>query len=230
MHKIAGSAAMARHMKIDFVSDIMCPWCIIGLRGLEEALERIRDVATADITFRAFELNPNMPREGENMREHVGRKYGASPEQSAKSRTMIKARAASVGFTFASSDESRVWNTFDAHRLLHWAEKQGHQSELKHRLFVAVFTEQRDVSDRDVLVDCAADAGLDADEARTVLESGAYSDEVRAEEHYYRSRGINSVPSIILDDTYLITGGQTADAFEQTLRQIVAKELESAAN
>jgi predicted DsbA family dithiol-disulfide isomerase len=219
---------MTKHMKIDFVSDIMCPWCIIGLRGLEDALDRMKDVATADIIFRAFELNPNMPPEGEDMLEHVARKYGSSPEQSAKSRDMIRDRAASVGFTFAATDESRVWNTFDAHRLLHWAEPQGRQSDLKHRLFVAVFTEQRDVSDRDVLIACAADIGLDAAEARKILESGAYADAVRAEEHYYRSRGINSVPSIIIDDTYLVTGGQTADAFEATLRQIVAKELEGA--
>jgi len=217
---------MTRHMKIDFVSDIMCPWCIIGLGGLEEALDRASDVVAADITFRAFELNPEMPPEGENILDHIAHKYGSSPEQSAKSREMIKARAAEVGFTVASNEKSRVYNTFDAHRLLHWARLQRRQSELKHSFFTAVFTDQRNVADHEVLIEYAAKAGLDADEARRILESGTYADDVRAEENLWRSRGINSVPAIIIDDKYLISGGQPPEAFEQALRNIAATEPE----
>jgi predicted DsbA family dithiol-disulfide isomerase len=128
---------MVRPMKIDFVSDVSCPWCIIGLRGLEGALERARDLVDATITFQPFELNPGMPPEGENIVPHVGHKYGSSPEQSAANRAMIHQRAAAVGFTMNTSDQSRIYNTFDAHRLLHWAEGGGRQAALKHALFDA---------------------------------------------------------------------------------------------
>jgi predicted DsbA family dithiol-disulfide isomerase len=132
---------MARPMKIDFVSDVSCPWCIIGLRGLEEALARAGDIVDANIRFQPFELNPDMPPEGQNIVEHIAQKYGSTPEQSAANREMIRARAAAVGFTMAMSDQSRIYNTFDAHRLLHWAEQEGRQAALKHALFDAYFTE-----------------------------------------------------------------------------------------
>lgn len=211
---------MARPVKIDFISDVSCPWCIIGLRGLEEALKRASDVVNATITFQPFELNPDMPPDGQNIVEHVAQKYGSSSEQSAANREMIRARAAEVGFTMATSDQSRIYNTFDAHRLLHWAELEGCQAALKHALFEAYFTEGQDPSDYDVLVGAAEKAGLDGTAALEVLSSGRYADEVRRAEQLWRSRGINAVPAVVIDGHYLISGGQPPEAFERALRSI----------
>lgn len=214
---------MARPMKIDFVSDVSCPWCVIGLRGLEEALDRTGDLIDAHISFQPFELNPAMPPEGQNIGEHVRQKYGATPEQSAGSREMIKARAAEVGFAINYSDDSRIYNTFDAHRLLHWAEGEGRQADLKHALFETYFTEGKSPADHEVLVGAAGKAGLDGNAAREVLASGRYADEVRQAEMLWQSRGINSVPAIVIDGRYLISGGQPPEAFEQALRKIAAE-------
>lgn len=214
---------MPRPVKIDFVSDVSCPWCIIGLRGLEEALARTGDVVDAHITFQPFELNPAMPPEGQNIVEHVAQKYGSTPEQSAANREMIRTRAAELGFTMRGTDQSRIYNTFDAHRLLHWAEIEGHQAALKHALFEAYFTDQQDPSNHDVLVAAAGKAGLDPDAAREVLASGRYTDEVRRTEQLWQSRGISAVPAIVIDDRYLISGGQPPEAFEDALRKIAAE-------
>jgi predicted DsbA family dithiol-disulfide isomerase len=211
-------------MKIDFVSDVSCPWCVIGLRGLEEALERTGDLVDAEIHFQPFELNPDMAPEGEDVVEHIRRKYGSAPEQAAANREMIRARAATLGFAMPGlSEDRRIYNTFDAHRLLHWAAIEGKQSALKHALFRAYFTEGRDPSDQDVLVEVAAGAGLDEEAASVVLESGRYARDVREAEQLWQARGIHAVPAIIIDDRYLIQGGQPPEAFEQALRQIAAQ-------
>jgi predicted DsbA family dithiol-disulfide isomerase len=210
-------------MKIDFVSDVSCPWCIIGLRGLEEALAKTGDVVDAHITFQPFELNPAMPPEGQNIVEHVAQKYGSTAEQSAANREMIRARAAELGFAMRGTDQSRIYNTFDAHRLLHWAEIEGHQTALKHALFDAYFTDQQDPSNHDVLVAAAEKAGLDGAAAREVLTTGQYAEEVRRTEQLWQSRGISAVPAIVIDDRYLISGGQPPEAFEQALRKIAAE-------
>lgn len=214
---------MTVSVKIDFVSDIACPWCVIGLRGLQIALERVSDVVQADILFQPFELNPNMPAEGQNVAEHVAEKFGSSLEESQAARTMIQARASEVGFDFNVSETSRMYNTFDAHRLLYWANTTGRQQQLKLALFKANFTDSTNISDTDVLVAAAVSAGLDGDEARAVLTTGRYAEEVRTAEKLWVSRGIRSVPSIIVDDKWLISGGQPADAFEQALRNIAAE-------
>lgn len=214
---------MTTPLKIDFVSDVSCPWCIIGLRGLETALDRTGDLISADIHFQPFELNPQMPPEGQNIVEHVAQKYGSTPEQSAANRQAIRDRAASVGFTIAGTDQSRIYNTFDAHRLLHWAGIEGRQSALKHALFEAYFTNGRNPSDQDVLVEAAEQAGLDPAAAREVLESGAYAAEVREAEQFWHSRGISAVPAVIINDKYLISGGQPPQAFEKALRAIAAE-------
>ena len=213
---------MTRRLKIDFVSDVSCPWCVIGLGGLEEALRRVGDLVEADIRFRPFELNPDMPPEGQDIAEHVAMKYGATPEQSAASREAIKARAAEVGFVIASRPNGRIYNTYDAHRLLHWAEIQGGQYALKRALFEAYFTQGRNPGDHEVLADAAGQAGLDVDAAREVLTSGRYAEEVRADEAHWREEGIHAVPAVIIDDRYMISGGQPADAFERALRKIAA--------
>lgn len=220
---------MTKRMKIDFVSDISCPWCIIGLRGLEEALERTGDLIDAELRFHPFELNPMMAREGESVAEHVMRKYGRTLEQSEGTRAMIQERAAEVGFAMNSSADSRIYNTFDAHRLLHWAgiEGEGRQHALKNRLFQVYFTEQRNPSDPEVLIDAAASIGLDAQAAAEVLASDRYAEEVRQAEHFWQSQGVHSVPAIVINDRYLISGGQPPDAFEQALRSIAGELAEA---
>lgn len=218
---------MTKTLKIDFVSDVSCPWCVVGLGGLEEALRNVGDLVTADIHFQPFELNPNMPAGGQNIVEHVGEKYGATAEQSAVNRAAIHARAAEVGFTMKTGPESRIYNTFDAHRLLHWAGIVGGQAELKRALFDAYFTNGQSPADHDTLVAVAEIAGLDGVQAREVLVSGRYADEVRAAERKWHMAGISAVPAVVINDRYLISGGQPAAAFEQALRTIAA-ELEPA--
>jgi predicted DsbA family dithiol-disulfide isomerase len=216
---------MAAPIKIDFVSDISCPWCVIGLRGLEIALERVGGVVDAEIRFQPFELNPTMAKEGEPIAEHIARKYGTTPEQSAAARTTIRDRAAEVGFTMNTDRDSRIYNSFDAHRLLHWAGLAGgeHQRRLKHRLFELYFTEQQDPSDPVRLADAAADAGLDRAEAAAILACDRYVEEVRDAERFWYGNGISSVPAIVINDRYLISGGQPPEAFERALRSIAAE-------
>ncbi|WP_413737157.1 DsbA family oxidoreductase [Sodalis sp. RH21] len=214
---------MVQHLKIDFVSDVACPWCIIGLRGLQEALARTTDQVQAEIVFQPFELNPDMPAEGQDLAEHVAEKYGSTAEQSAANRATIRSRAADVGFEFTLAEHSRIHNTFDAHRLLYWAGTQGRQQPLKLALFKANFTDGANVSDPDVLVAAAVSAGLDETAARDVLASGRYAAEVREAEQLWLSRGINSVPAIVINEKWLISGGQPADAFESALRDIAAE-------
>ena len=220
------AAPALKTLKIDFVSDVVCPWCVVGLGGLTTALETLKgEGVAADITFQPFELNPQMAPEGENIVEHIGRKYGATPEQSAANRVMIRERAAEVGFDMKMGPDSRIWNTFDAHRLLHWAHETApdKQEALKRALFTAHFTENRNITDARVLTEAAEAAGLDRAEAGEVLASGRYATEVRGAEDLWRARGITSVPAVVVEGKYLISGGQPAAAFEQALRQIAAE-------
>ncbi|OWT65880.1 DsbA family oxidoreductase [Candidimonas nitroreducens] len=211
---------MAGKLKIDFVSDVSCPWCAIGLSSLEQALAQLDGEVGVDLHFQPFELNPQMPAEGRDFVEYLGQKYGRTPQEVARSAENIRQRGAQVGFEFAP--RTRVYNTFDAHRLLHWAGLQGRQRELKHALFRAYFTEGRSPGDIDVLADLAAQVGLDAAQAREILASDAYAQEVREREGYYRDAGIDSVPSIIVNDKHLIQGGQPPEVFEQALRRIAS--------
>jgi len=209
-------------MKIDFVSDVSCPWCAIGLRNLETALERIGPDLKVDLHFQPFELNPDMGPEGQDIAEHLGEKYGLSPEQLAQNSENIRARGESVGFTFSMGARRRIYNTFDAHRLLHWAEGEGRQHELKQALFKAYFTDGQDPSDTALLVRVAGEVGLDTTRAQQVLDSGEFADDVRQQERFYQQQGIHAVPAVIIDDRHLIQGGQPAEVFEQALRQIAA--------
>lgn len=219
---------MARTLTIDFVSDISCPWCVIGLRGLETALERLDGDVTAEITFRPFELNPAMQPEGQNIVEHIAQKYGSTPEQSAANRRAIAERAAGLGFTMRMGDESRIYNTFDAHRLLHWAREEGRQAALKHALFEAYFSDGRNPGDREVLLDAADKAGLDRNAAADVIDSGRFADDVREEERFWQAQGISAVPAVVVDRRYLISGGQPPELFEKALKDIAAKVPEDA--
>ena len=219
-------AAAPRTLNIDFVSDVVCPWCAVGLGGLERALERLKgEGIAADIRFQPFELNPGMAPEGENIVEHIGRKYGATPEQSAANRAMIAQRGAEAGFDLRMTDASRIWNTFDAHRLLHWAGDQGleAQKRLKRALLTAHFTDNRNIADAGVLTATVEAAGLDRAEAAEILASGRYAAEVQAEQDLWRSRGITSVPAVVVEGKYLISGGQPAAVFEDALRRIASE-------
>jgi len=214
---------MPKQLTVDFVSDVVCPWCAIGLKSLEQALHDLNGEITAELHFRPFELNPQMAPEGEDVAEHLAAKYGSTPEQMTKNQEAIRQRGASVGFTFNMDKRSRIYNTFDAHRLLHWAELQGQQPTLKLALLEAYFGRGEDVSSHDVLARVAGEAGLDAAAAREVLDSGRYADEVRQEEQFYQQQGIRAVPSVIVNGKYLIQGGQPPEVFEQTLRKIAAE-------
>lgn len=211
-------------LRIDFVSDVVCPWCAIGLASLEHALQSLAGEVEADIHFQPFELNPTLGPEGEDIVEHLSRKYGMPPAQVVANQEAIRARGAELGFHFDMARRQRTWNTFDAHRLLHWAAPRGRQRELKHALLRAYFSEGRNVSDRDTLVEVAASAGLPADGAREVLAGDAYADEVRRDEQYFLQAGIHAVPAIILERRHLVSGGQPPEVFERALRHVAAEK------
>ena len=217
---MTGTTQAPTRLRIDFVSDVMCPWCAIGLASLEQALERTRGEVEADLHFQPFELNPQLGPEGEDAVEHLQKKYGMSVEQVAANQESIRQRGAALGFTFDMERRRRTHNTFDAHRLLHWAGEQGGQRELKHALLRAYFTEGRDVSNHDTLVEIASSVALPADRAREILASDTYADEVRTVEQFFQQHGIQAVPAVIIERKHLISGGQPVEVFEQALRQV----------
>ena len=221
---------MTSRLKIDFVSDVACPWCAVGLGSLEQALQRLQGEVQAELHFQPFELNPNMAPGGQDLGEHLSEKYGSTAEQQAQIRATINARGAEVGFAFAPGGRGRVYNTFDAHRLLAWAPGQGEgaQHRLKKALLQAYQGRAERIEDPEVLLAAVQEAGLDTVAAREVLESDAYADKVRAVEALYQRSGIQSVPAVIINDQYLISGGQPVEVFEQSLRQIAAQMAEGA--
>ena len=216
-------------MRIDFVSDIACPWCAVGLNALERALENIGPDIAVEIHFQPFELNPTMAAEGADAGDYLKAKYGMGDAQLAHNRSVIRERGAAVGFAFG--DRLRVWNTFDAHRLLHWAGLQGarHQRALKHALLQAYHGEGRNPGAHDVLLELAGAVGLDTTQAAAVLAEGRYTDEVRAAEQTWQRAGIQSVPAVVINEKHLISGGQPTEVFEQALRKIAAESASAAA-
>ena len=206
---------------------MVCPWCAIGLAALEQALERTRGEVEAEIHFQPFQLNPEVGAEGDEIVSYLRKKYGMSAEQVAANQEAIRERGAELGFTFDMQRRLRTYNTFDAHRLLTWAGTdmeggEGRQRELKHALLRAYFTDGRDVSDRDTLVDIAASVGLPAERAREILASDAHAEDVRTVEQFFQQQGIQAVPAVIIERKHLISGGQPVEVFEQALRQIAA--------
>jgi predicted DsbA family dithiol-disulfide isomerase len=210
-------------MKIHFVSDVACPWCAVGLHGLERALETLGSSIPVELHFEPFELNPGMAAGGEDTLAYLSAKYGIGPEQMARNQATIRERGAAVGFAFGQ--RHRVWNTFDAHRLLMWAGEQGadHQRRLKHALLQAYHGDGRNPGDAAVLQELAVAAGLDGAEAAAVLASNRYADAVRQRERHWQELGIHSVPSVIVNERHLIQGGQAPEVFVQALRQIAAE-------
>jgi len=211
-------------IRIDFVSDVSCPWCAVGLQSLEAALARLGEQVTAEVHFQPFELNPKMPAEGQDISEHLIEKYGLTPEQYQQNTEAIRVRGEEVGFTFSIDKRSRIYNTFDAHRLLHWAGLEGRQLALKLALFKAYFTDGEDPSSHEILASVAEKSGLNAIRAREILSSDEYAKEVRERERYYLELGINAVPSVIINERQLIRGAQPADVFEQALRKVAVAQ------
>ncbi|MBV8647020.1 DsbA family oxidoreductase [Paludibacterium sp.] len=207
---------------IDFVSDVVCPWCAIALNTLEQALAAYPEIE-ATLNFQPFELNPDMAAEGEEAVEHLRRKYGAGTQQILDSQQQIIARGEAVGFGFDFAKRTHVYNTFDAHRLLHWAATLGQARPLKHALFKAYFSQGRAINDREVLATIAGEAGLSREAARAELASARHGDAVRAQERYYQEAGIHAVPAVIFNQQHLVSGAQPLPAFEQVLRQIAAQ-------
>lgn len=212
---------MTNLIHIDFISDSVCPWCAIALEELEQALERLPELEV-ELNFQPFELNPQMPAEGQNAVEHIMQKYGSSAADIARSQESITARGLEVGFHFDLNKRTHFYNTFDTHRLMHWAETRGRQRPLAHVLFKAYFTDGRNISERETLADLAAEVGLSRDDALEVLNSGRFSREVREHEQFYTSRGVHAVPAVVVNGKHLITGAQSADYFERALRQVAA--------
>ncbi|MEC4718528.1 DsbA family oxidoreductase [Noviherbaspirillum sp. CPCC 100848] len=232
---------MTTQLKIDFVSDVSCPWCAIGLKSLEQALERLAADSNsgsdgdgeirAELHFQPFELNPQMAPEGQDIGEHLAEKYGATPEQTERTREAIRARGEAVGFEFRMDKRDRIYNTFDAHRLLHWAELEGpaQQAALKHALFRAYFTDGENPGSHDVLLRAAGEAGLDTARAREILSSDEFAEDTRRRERFYLDQGIHSVPAVIINDRYLVQGGQPAEVFEDALRKVAQASREARA-
>jgi predicted DsbA family dithiol-disulfide isomerase len=216
---------MTTTLKIDFVSDVSCPWCAIGLSSLERALERLQSDVGAELHFQPFELNPSMPQGGQDITEHLTQKYGSTPQQQAAAREAIRERGAAVGFEFRKEGRGRIYNTFNAHRLLHWAGTVGveRQHALKKALLGAYFTEGRSPEEAQVLIDGAAQAGLDPVRAGEILQGDEFAAEVREREQFFLDHGIHAVPAVIINDRHLIQGGQPPEVFEQALRQIAAQ-------
>lgn len=210
-------------LEIDLVLDVACPWCAIGLRSLEIALDRVSGLVEAEVRIRPFELNPDMPAGGEDVREHVARKYGVSADSARAGGAALRDQAGAVGLDLAKGENRRIWNTFDAHRLLAWAADHGRQRALADGLFRAHFERGASLADHDVLADIAAKAGLDHAAARGVLGSADYSDAVRAEERRWLAEGVRGVPYTVVNDRYVINGGQPPEKFERALRHIAAE-------
>jgi predicted DsbA family dithiol-disulfide isomerase len=214
---------MSKHLQLDIVSDISCPWCIIGYQSLSQALARLEPNISVDITWQPFELNPDMPTEGQDITEHLTEKYNISIEQSEQNRLMIKQRGLDLGYEFGNRGGGRVYNTFDAHRLLHWAKSHDKQTQLKLALFDLYFKQNGNPSDHQQLLDVSKNVGLDRQEAQQILETNKFKQDIRELQRHYQSVGISSVPAVIINNKHLISGGQPVDVFEQALIEIAAE-------
>lgn len=209
-------------LQIDIVSDVVCPWCIVGFKQLEQAIQQTG--VSAAIKWHPFELNPDMAAEGENLREHIMRKYGSTAEQSQAARTRLTELGNDLGFDFRFKDESRMVNTYKAHQLLHWAGPEGLEHPLKMALFEAYFRDGKDLNDNAVLANVAAEVGLDREEALKVIDDARFADAVRQEEHFWIQNGIQGVPAVIFERRHLITGAQGVDNYTAILKQLIDGE------
>ncbi len=223
-----------KKIQVKIVSDVMCPWCVVGYKNLASAINSLKksaELELADIelpeikvSWHPFELNPHMPEQGQDVEEHLAEKYGITPEQSVQNRQHIAQAGQNAGFNFHFSKNMRMINSFDCHRLLAWSETLNKQTELQMALFEAHFTDNRHLNDQAVLADIVSSIGLDGEKAAEILSSDQFADQVRQEMAEFQRLGIHSVPTFIINDQYAISGGQPVEAFQNTLRQIVASD------
>ncbi|WP_422344217.1 DsbA family oxidoreductase [Parasphingorhabdus sp.] len=206
---------------VDIVSDVVCPWCIIGFKKLEQAMQRFEGRAEFALAWHAFELNPNMPPEGQDINEHMAQKYGATPEQSKANRERLRNAGSDLDFEFSYHENMRMVNTFDAHRLLHWAGETGKQTALKLALFKAHFTDGKNVSDHEILTEIAVSVSLDEKRVRSLLASDMYAADVRAVEAEWQDRFISGVPAFIFNKKFMVPGAQDSDVFAQIIENKV---------
>ncbi len=215
-------AVTAARLEIDIVSDVVCPWCIVGYKQLERALAETR--LSAHIQWHPFELNPQMPAAGQDLREHIAEKYGSSAADSQRARETLTALGQALGFRFRFDDDSRIVNTFKAHQLIEWADEQGRQHDMKLALFTAHFSDAHDVSDPETLADIAAGIGLDRDAALAVLAEARFAATVRAMQQFWIERGIRGVPGMVFQKQHLVTGAQGVEAYSDLLTRLSAGE------
>ncbi|MEP2280379.1 DsbA family oxidoreductase [Maribacter sp.] len=215
---------MKEKLKIDIVSDVVCPWCIIGYKRLEKAISELGIKDQVEIEWQPFELNPGMPPEGQNITEHITEKYGSTVEQQKESRDNMTDIGEELGFKFDYFDEMRMSNTFEAHVLLEYAKDFGKQTELKMRLITSFFSERKDVSDRAVLKQALLDVGLNADEALAKLNNEEARYEVRNKQGEWKNMGVNSVPTIVFNRKSAVTGAQPVATFKQILGELIAEK------
>jgi len=215
---------MTNQIEIDIVSDVVCPWCAIGYGNLSQALEQLNSQIQADIQWHPFQLNPQLPKAGQDIGEHLTEKYGLTPEQRLVNQQRIKDAGAAAGVEFNFGERSRIYNTFDCHVLLEWAKSQGKQTQLKLALFDAYFTQGQDISEPAVLLSVCESVGLDQSKAQAVLADEVLRASVRQEEDQFKNMGIHSVPAFIINKKYLISGGQPVESFKQALLEIAEKE------
>jgi predicted DsbA family dithiol-disulfide isomerase len=224
---LSASSAAIPALHIDFVSDVSCPWCAVGLASLEQAIARLEGQITVNMQFQPFELNPRMPAEGQEVGEHLTQKYGSTLAQQEAIRENIRLRGEEVGFTFRREGRGRIYNTFDAHRLLHWvAHEHGNAAQhgLKKAFLEAYFTHGQSPGSHEVLLKVVGEQSLDTARAAAILVSGEFTAEVRAAQSMFTEAGINSVPAVIVNRQHLISGGQPVEVFENALRQIAAAQ------
>tara|TARA_R100001369_G_scaffold92773_1_gene139740 strand:+ start:773 stop:1417 length:645 start_codon:yes stop_codon:yes gene_type:complete len=212
---------MTDKIKIDIVSDVVCPWCTIGYKRLDKAISEMGIQDQVEIEWQPFELNPHMPKEGQNVQEHITEKYGSSLEEQKRSQEYMAEAGAELGFTFDYFDEMRMANTFEAHILLEYAKAFGKQTELKMRLTTAFFSERKDVSDRAILKQALLDVGLNAEEALANLDNDESRYEIRSKEDYWKNLGVNSVPTIVFNRKSAVTGAQPVDVFKRILSEVL---------
>jgi predicted DsbA family dithiol-disulfide isomerase len=215
---------MSSRIKIDLVSDVVCPWCIIGYRRLQQAIDATGAGDSIDLEWHPFELNPGMPAEGEDLRAHIARKYGSSPEEYERTRAGIVQLAAEAGFRIDFFDGMKIVNTMDAHILLDHARQTGRQTELQLRLFDAYFNERKDISDRAVLRAEIERLGMDGEAEISRLDSGDARERVQAAMRHWRSLGVSAVPTMVFDDKGALTGAQPVDIYRQVLNRLLAEK------
>ena len=212
-------------LQVDIVSDVVCPWCIIGYKQLEKALAMLPAPVQMSLRWHPFELNPRMPAEGQDLGEHLAGKYGTTPEQGGAARQRLTDLGHSLGFEFDYFEGMRMVNTFKAHQLLHWAGEQGSQTALKLALFEAFFSQRKDVSDIEVLVDTAAGVGLPREEAAAVIEDQRFAEVVRAEQQQWLDREVHAVPTFVFNGRYQVPGAQEAETFVRVIDKIRSQEV-----